>query len=252
MEGTLPHEERRCFAATYVATVVYARNSVRHKKARFPNDFGWGNEEEDMGRYYYNKKDTVEDCRRVSISFLRKNRCFDSPWPQSITWTNSDGETTASMTVQVHTAQDGNYVRLSYTMTDRDTGKATDFDYKVQLVTTPCHFGGVRWWFICPLIVNGITCGRRVAMLYRAPFRDYYGCRHCYNLSYESRNERHRGWWGKVHRCCKLAKQAQTMASQQFRFMYGGRPTRKATKFFALKRRLDELESVWSEGPFRE
>ncbi len=26
-----------------------------------------------MGRYYYDKKDTVEDCRSVSISFLRKH-----------------------------------------------------------------------------------------------------------------------------------------------------------------------------------
>ncbi len=75
-------------------------------------------------------------------------------------------------------------------MTEGNTGKETHFDYRVQLVTTSCHLGGVRWWFIRPLTKNGVYCGRRVGVLYRAPRADYYGCRHCYDLSYESRNER--------------------------------------------------------------
>lgn len=30
----------------------------------------------------------------------------------------------------------------------------------VQITTTPCHFGGVRYWFLCP------SCNRRCAILY--------------------------------------------------------------------------------------
>jgi hypothetical protein len=30
----------------------------------------------------------------------------------------------------------------------------------------PCRFGGVRPYFVCPGIVNGIACGRRVLKLY--------------------------------------------------------------------------------------
>lgn len=69
------------------------------------------------------------------------------------------------------------------------TGEKTDLDYKIQLATTPCHFGGVRYWFICPLAKNGRYCGRRTGTLYLASGGKYFGCRDCYNLSYESRNE---------------------------------------------------------------
>jgi hypothetical protein len=33
-------------------------------------------------------------------------------------------------------------------------------------VTTRPHLGGLRWWFVCPLIVGGCACGRRCAKLY--------------------------------------------------------------------------------------
>jgi hypothetical protein len=39
----------------------------------------------------------------------------------------------------------------------RPTGRQ---DYSVTLVATPCRFGGLRWWWLCP------ATGRRVAKLY--------------------------------------------------------------------------------------
>jgi hypothetical protein len=57
------------------------------------------------------------------------------------------------------------YVKLNYTITDRDSGEKTDCDYKIGLTTTPYHFGGVRYWFICPLSRNGVPCGRRVGIV---------------------------------------------------------------------------------------
>jgi len=42
-------------------------------------------------------------------------------------------------------------------------------------------------WFLC-------TCNRRVAKLYLPPARDQFRCRHCYNLSYRSRQQ----WDGRV------------------------------------------------------
>ena len=58
-------------------------------------------------------------------------------------------------------------------------------DYKVSLVTTQPHFGGLRWWFACP----NAQCGRRVSKLYRPPGEDYFLCRHCHNLVYRSSQE---------------------------------------------------------------
>lgn len=199
-----------------------------------------------MGRWYCDKKRTVENCKSISVSFLRKNGYFASPWPQGIVWTNRLGKETASMTVSVHTSDDENYIRLIYTMTDRDTGKEAHFDYRVQLVTTPCNLGGVRWWFICPLSTNGVYCGRRVAKLYRAPRANYYGCRHCYNLSYESRNERRGGRLGFLGHCLTLSERVEKLRKQTKRWTYDGVPTRRARQLQALESRLNAYGKAYS------
>ena len=62
-------------------------------------------------------------------------------------------------------------------------GEWEDVRETVPLEWTPCNFGGERPWFSCP----GVGCGRRVAVLY-GPGR-YFLCRHCYDLTYESRHE---------------------------------------------------------------
>ena len=41
--------------------------------------------------------------------------------------------------------------------------------------------------FICSVYSHGQYCGRRVAVLYC--LRDYFACRHCYELAYESQQE---------------------------------------------------------------
>jgi len=192
-----------------------------------------------MGRRYWDKKHTVEDCKSISISFLRKNGYFASLWPQGIVWTNRVGEETASMTVMVHTSQDESYIRLIYTMTERNTGKEAHFDYKVDLVTTPCNLGGVRWWFICPLSRNGVYCGRRVGVLYRAPRADYYGCRHCYDLSYESRNGCRHGRLAYLSHCWTLSARIKKLQEQTKRWTYRGVRTKRMQRLSVLIARLN-------------
>ncbi len=57
----------------------------------------------------------------------------------------------------------------------------------VRIVSVPCRFGGSRPYFICPGVVNGVACERRVAKLY-GPGR-YFLCRHCYRLAHASQSE---------------------------------------------------------------
>jgi hypothetical protein len=77
------------------------------------------------------------------------------------------------------------WVRLSYTFT-RTQGR---IDYKVCLQTTRPCFGGLRWWFTCPLLRVRRPCNRRAGKLYLPPGGRYYGCRHCYDLTYQSCQE---------------------------------------------------------------
>ena len=57
----------------------------------------------------------------------------------------------------------------------------------IGLVRVPCRFGGSRPYFICPGVVNGTSCGRRVTKLYSGG--RYFLCRHCYGLAYASQRE---------------------------------------------------------------
>jgi hypothetical protein len=61
----------------------------------------------------------------------------------------------------------------------------------VRPTTTPTQLGGRRFWFICPLIVRGMACNRRVGNLYLPPGTRYFGCRKCHNLTYRSCQEAH-------------------------------------------------------------
>jgi hypothetical protein len=80
-------------------------------------------------------------------------------------------------------------VRLSYSWVWPVSPEPQAADYRVRLTTTRPRFGGLRWWFVCPLVVGGRVCERRVAKLYLPPRGRYFGCRHCYKLTYTSCQE---------------------------------------------------------------
>ena len=142
-----------------------------------------------MGRWPYSNRWTVEECNSISTKSLNEHNYFDgSVRSGGLSWSRR-GEETGSVSFIV-SVEDEEYMQFQYTETNRHTGEITTLDYKVQLTWTPCNFGGRRWWFVCPLNVNGNMCGRRVGVLYLGG--KYFGCRHCYNLTYKSSKENHK------------------------------------------------------------
>jgi hypothetical protein len=194
-----------------------------------------------MGRYYWDKKDTVEESRSVSIAFLRKHGYFCGYRGGRIFWTNSMGDETGSIGIAVSVGDGENYAQFNYTITDRNSGQKTDYDYKVRLTTTPCLFGGVRYWFICPLFTNGVYCGRRVANLYLAPGANYFGCRHCHNLSYESRNEPRLARPGGIGYPIRAERLYEELYKKTRRWTWRGKPTKKARKLKRLEQRTEGI-----------
>ncbi|MBY0231036.1 MAG: hypothetical protein K2W96_17255 [Gemmataceae bacterium] len=79
-------------------------------------------------------------------------------------------------------------VRLCYT-SKRDGKEIGSEDYFVGLTTTRPNYGGLRWWFVCPLVVRGVPCERRAAKLHLPPRARYFGCRQCHGLTYTSCQE---------------------------------------------------------------
>ena len=144
-----------------------------------------------MGRWSYSDRWTVEECKSITTKFLNKHHYFNGGvrWG-GMNWSRN-GEQTGSIGFVISTTENDEYIRFQYTQTDRHSSEKTELDYKARLVWTPCHFGGRRWWFICPLVVNGHVCNRRIGVLYLASGK-YFGCRHCHNLTYESCKESHK------------------------------------------------------------
>lgn len=131
------------------------------------------------------RKTTVEDCHALDIAiFPVPEFTYQSPWPRVVSWRNYRDVVTASVGYTCEPCGNSSAIlRFSYTV-GRDDPLRTE--EPIPVVTTQPYFGGVRWWFICPLTVNGRACQRRARKLYLPSGGRYFGCRICYNLTYES------------------------------------------------------------------
>jgi len=179
-------------------------------------------------------KQEADDTRKISTSFLKEHGYFCGWRSGVITWTCGGvwGESKNSVSITVSTMDDYKYLKISYTQTDGWTDEKKDFDYKIPLTTTPCNFGGERYWFICPWYKNGKYCGNRVGTLYKGG--DYFACRHCYELTYSSRNKNRRGAYFPLFSVLDLSDQIEKLEHEIKRYSYNGKPTRKYRKLLKL------------------
>lgn len=67
---------------------------------------------------------------------------------------------------------------------DHVTHRTGPRNQRVELESTPCHFGGVRWWWVCPM------SGRRCAKLYLPNGGNLFAGRGrgAYQMAYASQN----------------------------------------------------------------
>ena len=138
---------------------------------------------------WYSKRWTAEDCLKLSIFDLRRlfgAAVFAERQPRAslILWSRRDGSIRSSIGYDLiwkPTPQ----ITLRYT----PSGASQAVVETIKLQSTPCHYGGERWWYTCPM------CERRVGVLY---YRQAvlmrggeWACRHCHDLTYTSTQEAH-------------------------------------------------------------
>src|SRR5207248_6627951 len=137
-------------------------------------------------------KVTVEDCLALaSAALARAGALVPVPGVGSLVWSDAvTGERTASIACG-RLVLDGRVVPcLLYAATGPD-GAQHEMEEYLELEQTQPPVGGVRWWFRCPLGMEGGRCGGRVRKLYLPPGRLYFGCRGCHDLTYASTRKRH-------------------------------------------------------------
>ena len=130
-------------------------------------------------------------CRTLSIRTLKMMGVFDVDRADevfSVRWVNGLGEDAGMVSIipQVSVGGNGNKTSLRVDIGGIVTGQ------DISLTTTPCHYGGVRHWFLCPASVDGVLCENRVGVLYLPPGGKVFACRHCYGLTYESSQQNHK------------------------------------------------------------
>jgi len=179
-------------------------------------------------------KTESEGLKKIETSFLKKHEYFIGWKSGSIIWTDNYSGHKNDISIEVSTMNGDNYIRIYYTQTNRDNNEKKSFDYKIPLTTTPCNYGGKRYWFTCPWYKNGVYCGRRVGVLYKDG--DYFACRHCYNLTYSSRNAS-----GSFRRFGNVTMPDVDKAREKVKLThYKGKPTRKYLRYLELERKLDD------------
>lgn len=177
----------------------------------------------------------AEWSNRVSINFLKKHGYLpkDGGWRSGVlTWSYGLSENKSSVGFDINIGQGENYIRLHYTHTSRWDGAKNDMDFRVQLTTTPCNYGGERYWFICPLSRNGMYCGRRVGVLFC--IGKWFGCRHCGEIVYAAQMK-----GGKFRGSSVTYPDIDKLEKEVKRYYYNGKPTRKYRRLMKMENKLN-------------
>jgi hypothetical protein len=144
-----------------------------------------------MGRPPYGARTACESCKSIDVRRWHRDGCLAPGQHFSRSWSYYGGEPTDIDTINVATEADA--VMLTYwTSLGRDAA-LKPVNQRVAITWTDCRFGGRRPWFVCSVYSDGQYCGPRVAVLYGAG--NYFACRHCYGLAYETQQQSPR-WRG--------------------------------------------------------
>jgi hypothetical protein len=124
----------------------------------------------------YSGRDTTDDHHNIDVRSLKRGGWLSPGTSSTMRWTRH-GQQRAAIGLKAH------YGCLTLKYRNQRHGEDWEsLEYDIEIVTTPCNYGGERVWFRCP----GRGCGRRVAILY---ISRYFVCRHCLYLAYESQTE---------------------------------------------------------------
>lgn len=110
---------------------------------------------------------------------------------------------------------------------------------RIELSSTPCHYGSSRLWFICPL------CSQRKGILH---FKDGWGCVKCHNLFYSSQQDSKTDFWTWYNKAISIARQIDNQFwvdgftfMRESLYLFPSKPKNmKWSKYGQLKAKFDD------------
>ena len=181
--------------------------------------------------------DTVEECRTISISDLKKwDYLTGSGSSGTLSWSRH-GETVASIGISSYPHLEEPLVLIYYTITSRSTGEKKDYKIKIPLEKVPSNLGkGYRFYFICPYT------GKRCMKLYQAPNGNVFAHRTYWNLMYDNQTKSKR--WRQVGRYFDLNNRLDSIETRYMKNFYRGKPTPRFIAQWKLMKKLKGMGEV--------
>lgn len=197
-----------------------------------------------MWRYYYWQwRYSTEDYpKTLSIKFLKKYWYLESWIDRKVwnlcwsIWWRDNG----NIGLEVNKWKINGSIRVYFSTTNNEWEK-TYQDYKIELVSTPCNYWGVRWWFLCPCKWD------RCSILYLQN-NWVFASRKTLNLCYDDqkKSKRYRYMWYLMWDAfVKIELIRRTMKYPMRNWRY----TKKAQRIFKLHEQMpteDEVRNISS------
>ena len=187
-------------------------------------------------------RNIVEECRRLPIYFLKQSGLLKRSAKSVVSWKGISG--VEKIEIFVRRSVGMTTVWLAYSINDPRSHKRRVINYAINLTSTECNYGGSRYWFVCPLTSNGVPCQRRVGVLYLPPNGSFFGCRHCYDLTYEARNENRRYKYHEYLEFIRFEEKIKRLKKTTKRSFYAGKPTRSQKQLMKLHARVGHFSRL--------
>lgn len=182
---------------------------------------------------------TAEGSKRIDINYLFKNKLISNSGEKSgiLSWNNSLGNETGSISIKTNYSENEKYLRLIYTNTKNYSFEKTDIDYKVQIVQIPSNLGkGFNYYFLCPFSF------KRCKVLYKAYGSLYFKSRYAYRnpIYYACQKCSKREYY--MERYFKFEDRLEKHLKLNIRESYKGKKTKTFLKYEYLKKQAQRYD----------
>jgi hypothetical protein len=188
-----------------------------------------------MGRHTTGIITTGQACR-IELKYLLKQGYIqkDCRIPRTLSW--SDGSSMQIYSVYTNSEK---YIKLTYTLTERATGKKFEYDYEIELVEIPSNLGkGNVLFFVCPESYNRCRILYRCYGYHKFKCRKAYRTRIYYNLQIQSEH------YYNNERYFRTEEKLNKLESERRSYYYKGKPTKRLKRILKLQQDLQRLDSI--------